>query len=71
MAYLGNRSLPTSKFTYKDSRGNEYCVSTETGDQNRPSAESLMYSVQDGGDHTNCKERELGVPTSWPAEQKV
>ena len=62
MAYLGNRSLPTEKYKYKDNRGNEYCVSTVTGDQNRDSAESLMYSVNDGGDHTQCKERVLGAP---------
>jgi hypothetical protein len=71
MAYLGNRSLPAKKYKAKTVKGEEYCVSTITGDQNRDSMESLMYTVQDGGDHTNCQERTLGAPKSWPAEQKV
>lgn len=68
MAYLGNRSLEKEKYKAKTIKGEEYCVSTTTGDQNRDSAESLMYKINDGGDHTNCKMHEVGAPTSWPAE---
>jgi len=67
MAYAPIKMPPKPKYTYTDGSGSQYCVSTETGDQNRPSMESLRYTIEDGGDHSRCKEKTLSV-APWPAE---
>ena len=68
MANAPIKMPPKPKYTYTDGSGSQYCVSTETGDQNRPSMESLRYTIQDGGDQSQCSMKVVGAPTSWPAE---
>lgn len=45
---------------YTDNMGTEHPYHTDTGEE-QICMESLMYTIQDGGDHTNCQSRELPV----------
>lgn len=53
------------KYTYKDAHsGTEYCAHTDTSGPNikYESGEQFMWTINEGGDHTQCHKKVLGTP---------
>lgn len=57
-----------SPYTYTDYCGHVYPTTTHTSQEPCVSGETQEYTLQEGGDHTNCTKKVIGAPTSWPAQ---